>query len=58
MKRIFLLLIVFLMAQGCTNNSTYSIEAFTDHEDGKKVYLFEVGKDNNCLLYTSTSPRD
>jgi thiol-disulfide isomerase/thioredoxin len=54
MKRIFILLIVFLMAQGCTNNSTYSIEASTDHEDGKKVYLIEVGMDNRPSAVDST----
>jgi thiol-disulfide isomerase/thioredoxin len=54
MKRIFLLLIVFLTAHGCSNNATFSIDASTNHEDGKKVFLIKVGPDNRPSAIDST----
>jgi thiol-disulfide isomerase/thioredoxin len=54
MKRFFALLIVFLSIQACSNNSTFLIEASTDHEDGKKVFLIEIDPANRPQAIDST----
>ena len=54
MKRFILLLFVFLSAQACSNNSTFLLDATTNHDDGKKVYLIKVGSDNSPNAVDST----
>lgn len=54
MKRFFLLLLVFFSFQACSNNNTFLIEASTDHEDGKKVYLIEIDATNKPSAIDST----
>ena len=54
MKRFFLLVIVFLSFQACSNNSTFTIEALTDHQEGKKVFLIEIDPANRPSAIDST----
>ncbi len=54
MKRLFLLVLVFLSFQACSNNPTFIIEASTDHQDGKKVYLIEIDATNRPSAIDST----
>tara|TARA_B100001079_G_C16365659_1_gene495014 strand:+ start:225 stop:1385 length:1161 start_codon:yes stop_codon:yes gene_type:complete len=54
MKRIVLLLLICITALGCSNNSTFSIEATTDHSDDEKVYLIKKGENNIAIAIDST----
>ena len=37
-----------------SNNSVFLIDASTNHDDGKKVYLIEYGRDNRPAAVDST----
>tara|TARA_B100000780_G_scaffold121457_1_gene85105 strand:+ start:4734 stop:5855 length:1122 start_codon:yes stop_codon:yes gene_type:complete len=54
MKRFILLLIIFLTTQACSNNPTFLINASTDHQDGKKVFLIRIDSLNKPSAIDST----
>ena len=54
MIRFILFLLIVLITQSCSNNSVFLIDASTNHEDGKKVYLIEYGRDNRPAAVDST----
>lgn len=54
MKRIVLLLLICFASLSCSNNTTFTIDATTDHSDNKKVYLIKVGENNRPSAVDST----
>ena len=54
MKRFFLLVLVFLSFVACSSNSTFTIKASTDHQEGKKVYLIKIDAANMPQAIDST----
>jgi len=55
MKKLLLLSLLSLFIFSCSNTSTFTLEATTDHENDLKVLLIKIGDDNRPKAIDSTN---
>jgi thiol-disulfide isomerase/thioredoxin len=55
MKKLLLFSLLSFFFFGCSNTTTFTLDATTDHENDLKVFLIKIGDDNSPMAIDSTN---